>query len=120
MLPRSRGRSNLGESLLKFFIPPCENYPDGGEVELVDSPTDRETAEEFAIPRCREWREANPELVFPIYTRPDGTKARGVNAQLAEHGPAPYCCSAYCQRCAILRALDGEAPLRPNEWMWQS
>lgn len=70
--------------------PPASGY-------IVDTPENRRLLETAAIPKCREWREANPE----------------------NGNPAPYCCSAYCDRCAGLRALDGEKPLPPNDWMTQ-
>lgn len=77
--------------------PPASGY-------IIDTPENRRLLEEAAIPRCWDWRQANPE---------PGSDA--------SHGPvpAPYCCSAYCDRCAGLRALDGEPPLPPNDWMNQ-
>ncbi len=72
---------------------------------IADTPENRAALEAAAIPRCREWRMANRERV----TQPDGFIAIL---------PAPYCCSAYCDRCAGLRALNGDDPaLLPNEWM---
>jgi hypothetical protein len=56
-----------------------------------------------AIPGCAPWREANPEPIAPGWVE-----------TLA---PAPYCCSAYCMRCAAARARDGEPPLAPNQWL---
>lgn len=100
---------------MKFNIPPCENYPNGGEFELANVPTDRATADSLAIPRCREWREAHPEACTPTCRHPE--TCENIDTPIGGH-PAPYCCSAYCLRCAILRALDGVDPLRPNEWMW--
>jgi hypothetical protein len=82
-----------------------------GEVgTITDSLENRALLEEAAIPRCREWREANPEC---IHTTDVGSHE--CNWQRA----APYCCSAYCDRCAGLRALDGVVPLLPNDWMTQ-
>jgi hypothetical protein len=63
--------------------------------ELEDTPESRGWLESYAIPKCYSWREINRE---------DGNAA-------------PYCPSAYCPRCAGMRALDGEEPLTPNEWM---
>lgn len=72
--------------------PPASGY-------IADTPENRRLLEDAAIPKCREWRQDNPETVSGgLY-------------------PAPYCCSAYCDRCAGLRALDGVEPLTPNEWM---
>jgi hypothetical protein len=71
----------------------------------------RQAFEAQAIPKCREWREANPELIGP-------RGAHSVATCIPEcFRPAPYCCSAYCDRCAGLRALDGVEPLLPNGWM---
>lgn len=78
---------------------------------IADTPENRAALEAAAIPKCREWREANPE--FPEWLK----DARYRTPDKLE--PAPYCCSAYCDRCAGLRALDGAAPLTPNEWMSQ-
>jgi hypothetical protein len=87
--------------------PGSSDYP-GADGQIEDSPDAREALEKCAIPRCREWREANPEPCTRMLPGADGT----------EHThPAPYCCSAYCTRCAGLRALDGVDPLQPNEWM---
>jgi hypothetical protein len=62
---------------------------------IADTPENRTALEAAAIPKCAQWRTENPE----------------------KGSPAPYCCSAYCDRCAGLRALDGVPPLTPNEWM---
>lgn len=58
-----------------------------------------------AIPGCTKWRIANAEPCtcgWPI-------------------GPhkmsAPYCCSAYCDRCRYFRTQDGVPQIEPNEWM---
>jgi len=70
-----------------------------------------------AIPRCREWREANPELIWSgKVTNDAGIVTNPENLVQVPH-PAPYCCSAYCPRCAGLRELDGVEPLLPNGWM---
>lgn len=74
-----------------------ENTRERSVAIINDDAATREALEGAAIPRCKEWREANPE----------------------EGSAAPYCCSPYCGRCTGLRALDGEAPLTPNMWMDQ-
>lgn len=81
-----------------------------------DSPEVRAWLEEQAIPKCREWREANPEYLYES----EGRWYPILNATMftpENLHPAPYCCSAYCDRCAGLRALDGAEPLPPNDWM---
>jgi hypothetical protein len=94
----------------------AEKPPASGTI--VDTPENRRLLEAAAIPRCREWREANPELVWggDVTDSPTGPVVRPENLRKVPV-PAPYCCSAYCDRCAGLRALDGEEPLTPNEWM---
>jgi hypothetical protein len=77
----------------------AERLPASGYI--ADTPGNRRLLEAAAIPKCRTWREENPEPVAGAMY------------------PAPYCCSAYCDRCAGLRALDGEPPLPPNDWMTQ-
>lgn len=96
--------------------PPSDTGTLSGSGFIADTPENRAALEEAAIPKCREWREANPECVSPIH---------GGHLYIKQHcadpthqGPAPYCCSAYCDRCAGLRALNGDdRPLLPNEWM---
>lgn len=75
-------------------------YPDSPgyhaySVEIEDTPVWRSALEAVSIPRCEEWRAANPE----------------------NDAPAPYCCSAYCVRCNGLRTLDGVEPITPNMWL---
>lgn len=82
-----------------------------------DTPEVREWLEGQAIPKCRQWREANPEprcWCDEALACPENHSHRS-KADRA----APYCCSAYCDRCAGLRALDGVNPLLPNDWMRQ-
>lgn len=82
---------------MKFVIEtPAEGGSELTVVDLDDTFETRVLLEGQAIPRCTEWRNEHPE-----------------------HGqPAPYCCSAYCLRCAGLRALNGDdKPLIPNEWL---
>lgn len=74
---------------------------------VQESPESRAWLETLAIPGCKPWREAHLE---PMTLSGDLSDGR-------EPTMAPYCCSAYCQRCAGLRALDRVEPLRPNEWM---
>ncbi len=89
-----------------LHMPPNDMGTLGGTGTIADTPETRAMLEQAAIPRCREWREANPE---PIPGEPGDDPPIML--------PAPYCCSAYCDRCACLRALDGAEPLLPNEWM---
>lgn len=78
------------------YAPPNDNGAYSGTGMIADTPENRAALEALAIPKCAQWRADNPE---------DGE-------------PAPYCCSAYCDRCAGLRALNGDDPaLLPNEWM---
>lgn len=88
-----------------YHLPGCYY----GEVARLDK---------LAIPRCAEWREANPEVILPDNHLP-GCQSGEIERLNKLHftAPAPYCCSAYCPRCIGLRALDGEPPLEPNEWM---
>lgn len=89
---------------------------------IADTPENRRLLEDAAIPRCREWREANPEYRM-MWRKADGTETwyvvNDVRYRTPENlHPAPYCCSAYCDRCAGLRALNGDDPaLLPNEWL---
>lgn len=94
---------------VQIHIPFYPGNPEiGGQtVEVEDTPILRAQLEQHAIPKCREWREANPEEC-----------TMGAENDDTRHShPAPYCCSAYCLRCNGLRALNGDEPLRPNEWM---
>jgi hypothetical protein len=93
----------------------AEKLPASGYI--ADTPENRRLLEDAAIPKCREWREANPEFIWAgDVTDESGIVVRPENLHRKEV-PAPYCCSAYCDRCAGLRALDGEPPLPPNDWM---
>lgn len=84
---------------------------------IADTPENREALEAVAIPRCREWREANPEPCTPTCRYP--STCPNFDTPIGGH-PAPYCCSAYCDRCAGLRALNEDDPaLLPNDWMRQ-
>jgi hypothetical protein len=97
---------------VEFSLPAGDDQPArtvSGVVE--DTPEVREWLEGLAIPKCKQWREANPELIGPAHAHNDGTCTKSCWMS------APYCPSAYCLRCAGLRALDGEAALLPNEWM---
>jgi hypothetical protein len=89
--------------------PPASGY-------IADTPGNRRLLESAAIPKCREWREANPEPCTPECRYP--ATCSNFDTPIGGH-PAPYCCSAYCDRCAGLRALDREPPLPPNDWMTQ-
>lgn len=92
--------------------PPGDDGPNQGAAGFIaDTPENRRLLEDAAIPKCREWREANPELIGPAKAHSDAPCGPDC------FRPAPYCCSAYCDRCAGLRALDGVEPLTPNEWM---
>jgi hypothetical protein len=91
--------------------PPGDTEKPPASGTIADTPENRRLLESAAIPRCREWREANPEYV------PEGFNEAGTKVLPGGMEPAPYCCSAYCDRCAGLRALDGVEPLTPNEWM---
>jgi len=82
---------------------------------IVDTPENRRLLEDAAIPKCREWREANP---VPPPMPPEWNNY-ALWVQTNRLYPAPYCISAYCDRCAGLRALDGVSPVLPNEWMKQ-
>jgi hypothetical protein len=83
-----------------------ENGPDSIKMDILDTPENRAWAETLAIPRCATWRAEHPEHISCFGAH-----------DTCETAPAPYCCSAYCARCAILRHLDGEPPLTPNEWI---
>jgi hypothetical protein len=75
---------------------------------LANDIVERERLEGLAIPRCLEWRNNNPDRCHNL----------GHGFAGSHMHPAPYCCSAYCQRCNGLRVLDGiEPPIEPNEWM---
>jgi hypothetical protein len=89
----------------------AEKLPASGYI--ADTPENRRLLEDAAIPKCREWREANPECRSASI----GNQVGVVCEDPTHFVPAPYCCSAYCDRCAGLRALDGEPPLPPNDWM---
>lgn len=72
-----------------------------------------------AIPRCLEWRLANPETrdcptCNSIILKDETTC---LHCGVYWDNAAPYCCSAYCARCATLRELDEEPQITPNEWM---
>lgn len=85
-----------------LYSAPGETGPREVPGFIADTPENRAALEAVAIPRCAPWREAHPEYDDSL------------DAVL----PAPYCCSAYCDRCAGLRALNGDDPaLLPNEWM---
>lgn len=92
--------------------PPASGY-------IADTPENRQLLEDAAIPKCRAWREANPECRYLTDPGVDRiVRERLGTCTDSDHMiPAPYCCSAYCDRCAGLRALDGVEPLTPNEWM---
>jgi hypothetical protein len=83
---------------------------------IADTPENREALEAAAIPRCQSWREANPEYRIEYEGRWYAIQDARMFTPENLH-PAPYCCSAYCDRCAGLRALDGAEPLLPNDWM---
>ena len=136
-----------------FHQPPSDDSSGGLAGRLVDTPEARAALETLAIPRCAEWREANPEPDPDMrccggnllagtcrrcgsfnatsdacrdcgYGQPGDSASISVLADGHEPycgGPAtvaaPYCCSAYCPRCAGMRALDGVDPLTPNQWM---
>jgi hypothetical protein len=88
-----------------LYSPPGDSGTPDASGYIADTPENRAALELAAIPRCKEWREAHPET------------HRHIGGDECEM-PAPYCCSAYCDRCAGLRALNGDDPaLRPNEWM---
>jgi hypothetical protein len=94
----------------------AEKPPASGTI--ADTPENRRLLEAAAIPRCREWREANPEPRLWCDDEPDNTWCAETHRHPSRaERAAPYCCSAYCDRCAGLRALDGVEPLTPNEWM---
>lgn len=60
----------------------------------------KDTAPEVApvaIPGCQPWREKKENR------QEDGT-------------PAEVCPSAYCQRCAQIRATKGRPAILPNDW----
>lgn len=123
-LPRVlRGRSTLGESMTRevpvtLYAPPGDTGTMPATGTIADTPANRAALEAAAIPRCEQWRFENPEPAPNCST----LRALGIEgtamAQKHMH-PAPYCCSAYCDRCAGLRALDGEQPLMPNDWMYR-
>lgn len=95
---------------VEFSMPPSDDTPAHVSTGyLEDTPEVREWLETLAIPRCQSWREANRELI----------PGKHDDAPCTErcYSAAPYCPSAYCVRCAGLRALNGEAALLPNEWM---
>lgn len=101
-----------------LHAPPGDVSPLPATGFIADTPANREALEAAAIPRCREWREAHPEYRFEV----EGRWYPILNATMftpENLHPAPYCCSAYCDRCAGLRALDGEPALPPNDWMTQ-
>lgn len=77
---------------------------------LTDTPAARAALEGLAIPKCQQWRQDNPEV-----TPPEGDVCEDKMCECWQ--PAPYCCSAYCPRCAGMRALDGVEPITPNQWM---
>lgn len=84
---------------------------------LEDTPETRAALEEAAIPRCREWREEHREACTPDCRYP--STCPNFDTPIGGH-PAPYCCSAYCDRCNGLRALNGDDPaIMPNEWMYK-
>lgn len=72
-----------------------------------------------AIPRCKEWRQANPENrdCPTCNSFLMSTETTCLHCGVYWDNAAPYCCSAYCERCATLRNLDGESQITPNEWM---
>jgi hypothetical protein len=102
-------------------VPPNDRGAIGATGTIADTPENRAALEAAAIPRCREWREANPECRYLADPRVDpiAREQIGVCVDPEHMIPAPYCCSAYCDRCTGLRALDGVQPLTPNEWMTQ-
>jgi hypothetical protein len=97
-----------------LHAPPNDLGTIGGTGTIADTPENRTLLEQAAIPRCREWREQHPEPCTPRCRHPE--TCPNFDTPIGGH-PAPYCCSAYCDRCAGLRALDGAEPLLPNEWM---
>jgi hypothetical protein len=73
-----------------------------------------------AIPGCMTWRINNPE---PALDCSIGKKLGLTPEQLDNIGHkhvAPYCPSAYCDRCRYLRTQDGVPTIKPNEWMERS
>jgi hypothetical protein len=94
-----------------------DRLTDGVTGYIADTPENRAALEDAAIPRCREWREAHPEPCTPECRYPE--TCPNFDTPIGGH-PAPYCCSAYCDRCNGLRALNGDDPaIRPNEWMFR-
>lgn len=94
----------MPDAEVTFHRPPGDQDDPAAGGILIDTPESRAALEQVAIPRCREWRETNPE---DGPGHPDGP----------EQAIAPYCPSAYCPRCAGLRALDGADPITPNQWL---
>lgn len=103
----------MPDANVTFYRPAGDDGPNQGVSGiLTDHPEARAALEREAIPGCWLWRKANPE---PL-THPGDLAAAAIDGRPATM-PAPYCCSAYCLRCAGLRALDGVEPLTPNQWM---
>jgi hypothetical protein len=85
--------------------------------------------DQVAIPGCAPWRTANPECGCNHPAKAHGSAVRPTvmgcalcACQRSLEGitqPSPYCCSAYCERCAGLRIINDDKPIRPNEWMYQ-
>jgi hypothetical protein len=61
--------------------------------DIEDTYENRMLLEDAAIQKCGSWRAENNKT---------------------------YCCSAYCPRCAGMRALDGVEALTPNQWLTEA
>jgi len=110
-----------------LHTPPGEDGPQAAAGWIPDTAEARAQLEAAAIPACLPWRAIHPDPVdcscghqSPRHA-PAGSIIEGCASCPCQETfpPAPYCCSAYCDRCAGLRALDGAPPLRPNEWMYR-
>jgi len=100
-----------------FNVPGDAGRPAIESGYIADTPENRDALEAAAIPRCREWREEHLEPCTPECRYP--ATCPNFDTPIGGH-PAPYCCSAYCDRCNGLRALNGDDPaIRPNEWMYK-
>jgi hypothetical protein len=122
--PHSSTEPHVRSVPVTFNVPPNDLGTIAGTGYIADTPENRAALEELAIPRCREWREANPEytdssscVLCGSYLLPSEPVCRHCD-RTRDTTVAPYCCSAYCTRCAGLRALNGNDPaLLPNDWM---